>query len=128
MEAKGVATQILIAGATAVVTTTVAVLITSWLTKRSTTEDIASGKQPLPPGSTPKTDGPPIDVKPTGNPMPQPSPQPPPKLPPVSDLLSIANQIATVNPFPRCPEGMHYVPNNDPNTQKNIPYWCFPNL
>ena len=43
--------QLLVAGATAAVTTTVAVLITQYLTKKS----IASGDTPLPAGSTPTT-------------------------------------------------------------------------
>jgi hypothetical protein len=119
MEAKGIATQIIIAGATAVVTTTVAVLVTSWLTKRSTTENIASGKQPLPPGSTPTTDGPPINVKPTGNPAPPPPPppQPAPQVLNVAQVAQLAQSLAKANP---CPPGYHSVPTGQPN----FPYMC----
>lgn len=45
--------QIIIAGVSAAVATTVGVLVTHWLTKQSTTQDIASGKTPLPADATP---------------------------------------------------------------------------
>src|SRR6185295_11194421 len=108
--------------------TTIAVFLTRGLTQKATTADIARGKDPLPPGSPPQTDGPPINVTPTGNPLPPP-PTPAPLSP--NTLLNMANQVAqgvAIQANPKCPDGMHAVPNKDPNTQWNVPYWCVPNL
>lgn len=47
--------QVLIAGATAAVTTAVAIIVTNWLTKKATIESVAKGETPLPKGATPTT-------------------------------------------------------------------------
>jgi hypothetical protein len=133
MKGSELGTQLLIAGATAAVTTTVAIFITNWFTKRSTTQDIASGKQPLPPGSTPTTNGPPVTAKPTGSPMPSPSPPPqvPPSLSDLANAMTIAQGINAIQGYmgpswsnaQQCPEGFHWggYDEDNPNLPKCIP-------
>jgi hypothetical protein len=59
--------QILTAVAASTAGAVAAVLITHYLTKKSTIESVATGKTPLPPGSTPTTTGDkPIVATPTG--------------------------------------------------------------
>lgn len=111
--------QIVIAVAASAAAAATAAIITHWLTKDATTKDIASGKTPLPAGSTPTTNGPPIVATPVATPTAKPAPAPAPA--PVN-LLNLANQINQgVQPvIPKCPVGYHAVATGQPN----FPWMC----
>jgi hypothetical protein len=106
--------QIVIAVAASAAAAATAAIVTHWLTKQSTTNDIATGKTPLPAGSTPavKSD--------------TPGDQPPPKAPAPAptNLVNMASQIAKTisqkQQIPKCPTGYHAVYLGQPN----MPWMC----
>lgn len=111
--------QVIIAGVSAAVATTVGVLITHWLTKESTTQNIASGKTPLPADATPT-------FKPTEEPPKK--DLPPKKEEPKKEeenLIAQAAQIARVisRKPPTCPTGYHWggYDADNPNLPKCVP-------
>lgn len=100
--AGDVAKQVLVAGITAVVTTTVAVLLTTWLTKKATLESVAKGETPLPTGATPTTAGTtPIVAVPKEQPGPEQLPQKP---PPATAPMAILPQAQLTAMVPLGPE------------------------
>jgi len=102
--AGDVAKQVLVAGITAVVTTTVAVLVTTWLTKKATLESVAKGETPLPAGATPTTTGTtPIVAMPKAVEQPGPE-QLPQKPPPAIAPMAILPQTQLTAMVPLGPE------------------------
>jgi hypothetical protein len=108
--------QIVIAVVASSAAAATAALVTHWITKQSTTNDIASGKTPLPAGSTPTV------ATPAPTPAPAPAPAPAP-----GNLVNMASQIAKAiskKPYiPHCPPGYHWggYDADNPNLPKCVP-------
>lgn len=103
--------QVIIAGVSAAVATTVGVLITHWLTKQATIENVASGKTPLP-----------ADATPTFKEETKKEELPKKKEEPKEDLVAQAAQIAQGGnsnismqlAIPKCPSGYHWGNTDEP--------------